>query len=98
MSYDDPMDCAERDPVLPGAEDAKVESAVLAFLLSEHPDHQLTIPEVSRALNARPGDFGSEDAIERAIRELVGAGLLHCRGGFVLPTRAAIYFARLERD
>ena len=98
MSCDDPMDCAERDPVLPGAEDAKVESAVLGFLLGEHPDHQLTIPEVSRALNAEPSDFGSEDAIERAIRELVGAGLLHCQGAFVVPTRAARYFARLEMD
>lgn len=98
MSYDDPMDCAERNPVLPHAGDAKVESAVLGFLLSEHPDHQLTIPEVSRALNAKPSDFGSEDAVERAIRELVGAGLLHCQGAFVVPTRAARYFARLEMD
>lgn len=42
---------------------------------------QLTIPEVSRALNAKSGDFDSVDAVERAIRELVGAGLLHCQGG-----------------
>jgi hypothetical protein len=28
--------------------------------------------------------------------ELVGAGLLHCEKGFVLPTRAALYFARLD--
>lgn len=46
-------------------------------------------------MNAGKADFGSEDAIERAIRELVGAGLLHCRGGFVLPTRAALYCCHL---
>jgi hypothetical protein len=69
---------------------------VLAFLLEEHPA-QLTIPELSLALNAHP-DFESDDAVERAVRELVGAGLLYCHGRFVLPTRAALYFARLEED
>jgi hypothetical protein len=64
-------------------------------LLDEYPDHQLTILEVSLALNAGETDFDSEDAVERAIRELVGAGLLHCSGGFVLPTRAALYCWRL---
>ncbi len=34
--------------------------------------------------------------VERAVRELVGAGLLHCCCGHVLPTRAALYFRRLE--
>jgi hypothetical protein len=94
MSCDNPTDCAERHP---NAEDAKAERAVLAFLLEEHPS-QLTIPEVSRALNAHPGNFGSDDAAERAIRELDGAGLLRCRNGLAVPTRAAIYFARLEAE
>lgn len=94
MSCDNPTDCVERDPA---AEDAKAERVVLAFLLEEHPS-QLTIPEVSRALNARPGGFSSDDAVERAIRELDGAGLLHCHNGLAVPTRAALYFARLELD
>jgi hypothetical protein len=89
-------DCAERDLPRPLAEDAKVERVVLAFLLEEHPA-QLTIIELSLTLNADPG-FDSNDAVERAVRELVGAGLLYCCGGFVLPTRAALYFARLEAD
>jgi hypothetical protein len=95
MSYDDPMDHAERVPSTQIDEDGKVEWAVLSFLLDEHPDHQLTIPEVSLAMNAGETDFGSEDAVERAIRELVGAGLLNCQRGFVLPTRAALYYGRL---
>ena len=90
-------DCAKRDPACPSAEDAKVERVVLAFLLDEHPS-QLTIPELSRALNDDPGDFSSDDAVKRAVRELVGAGLLRCHGASVLPTRAALYFARLEMD
>lgn len=83
------------DSIAPDTQDAKVEHAVLGFLLHEHPD-RLTIPEVSRAMN-RFSDFNSEDAVERAIRELVGAGLLRCEGAYVQPTRAALYYERLER-
>jgi hypothetical protein len=96
MADANPTDCAERDLPRPRAEDAKVERVVLAFLLEEHPS-QLTIPELSPALNADPS-FDSDDAVERAVRELVGGGLLYCHGRFVLPTRAAVYFARLEAD
>lgn len=94
MSWDNPTDCTERHP---SAEDAKAERAVLALLLEKH-SAQLMIPEVSRALNAHPGGFSSDDAVERAVRELDGAGLVHCRGGFVAATCAALYFARLEAD
>lgn len=97
MSCDNPTDRADRDLPSYAAEDAEAERIVLAFLLQEHPSN-LTIPEVAQALYAHPGDFKSDDAVERAIRELVGAGLLHCHGPFVLPTRAALYFARLELD
>ncbi|HWM63688.1 MAG TPA: hypothetical protein VNP96_06830 [Solirubrobacterales bacterium] len=95
MASDHPTGCAERDSFTPADEDGKVERAVLSFLLDDHAGHQLTIPEVSRAMNAGRADFRREDAVERAIRELDGAGLLHCRGGFAAPTRAALYFARL---
>jgi hypothetical protein len=97
MADPNPTDCAERDLRRPDAEDTKAERVVLAFLLEEHPS-QLTIPEASLALNADPGGFSNDDAVERAIRELVGAGLLYCQDRFVLPTRAALYFARLEVD
>ena len=94
MPCDHPTDCAEHGPVLPAVKDAQAEQAVLTFLLDEYPA-QLTIPEVSRALNAVPDSFSTFDAIERAIRELDGAGLVHCHEGFAIPTRAALYFARL---
>jgi hypothetical protein len=98
MSCPEPMDRAERDPVPTSTETANTERAALAFVLDEHPN-RLTIPEVSLAMNARPGGgFESGDAVERAIRELVGAGLLRCEGGYVVPTRAALHFHRLESD
>jgi len=94
MSCDNPTDRGLLDPSTPASEDRKVEWAVLDYLLDEHPD-RFTIPEVSRAMNASETDFDGEDAVERAIRDLVGAGLLHCCGGFVVPTRAALYYQRL---
>ncbi|HEX8753335.1 MAG TPA: hypothetical protein VF731_07950 [Solirubrobacterales bacterium] len=87
--------CASADAASPAREDAKVESAVLGFILEAHPDH-LTAAELSLALNPRDGQFADEDAVERALDALVGAGLLHLAGGLVIPSRAALYFDRLE--
>ena len=85
----------ERDPSIPANEDRKAEWAVLSYLLDAHPD-RFTIPQISLVMNAGEGGFASEDAVERAIRQLVGAGLLHCSGGHLLPTQAALYFWALE--
>lgn len=95
MSCDNHMDRGLPDPSTPSNEDRKVEWTVLSYLLDAHPD-QFTIPEVSRTMNEGKTAFASEDAVERAIRQLVGAELLHCSGGYVLPTKAALYFWRLE--
>jgi hypothetical protein len=76
--------------------DKKCGRAILAFLIYKHPE-RLTIPELSRVLN-EGGGFDVEDAVERAVRELVGVGLLECEGGYVLPTKAALYFDALESD
>ena len=77
----------------PLREDEKAQRAVLALVLFEHPDHR-TIPNLARELNAAE-DFAASDAAERAIRDLVGVGLLRCDGGRVLPTEAALHFDRL---
>ena len=97
MAEQNPMGCAECGPTQYAVEDAENQRVVLSFILEEHPA-QMTIPEVAQALYAYPGDFQQNDAVERAIRDLVGGGLLRCHGAFVLPTRAALYFARLEAD
>lgn len=79
------------------AKDVHMEFVVLTYLLDEHPA-QLTIAELSRALDAEPDGFDDRDAVQRAVRELAGAGLLHRHGEFVLPTRAARYFERLSEE
>jgi hypothetical protein len=67
-----------------------VERAVLALVLSMHPA-RLTIFELARELSKGPKD----DAVERAIRNLVGAGLLECDGPYAAPTQSALYLGRL---
>jgi hypothetical protein len=97
MAKRNPTDRGQRDPFSPDPKDKKVERAVLAFLIYRFPE-RLTIPELSRVLNEENDGFDSDDAVERAIRELAGAGLLECRAEFVVPTRAALYFDALDSD
>lgn len=69
-------------------EDAALESAVLQQVLALHPT-TITMEELAREL-----DEGG-DALERAVRDLIAAGLLHRSGELVLPTRAALRFDEL---
>jgi hypothetical protein len=73
-------------------EDELVESAVLLHVLALHPTH-LTVAELVREIARNPAEFSQRDTVERAVRELVGVGILHRNGDFVLPTRATL---RLE--
>jgi len=73
------------------SEDARTESAVLSLLIEEHPIH-LTMDELALVLHGDPERVDPKDAAYRAVRELVGAGLVHREGAFLLPSRAALYF------
>ena len=76
-------------------EDARVEAALLQRILDLHPA-RMSADELVRDLAGEDADFGARDEIERAIRELTGAGLLHrSDDGFVTPTRAAVHFGEL---
>jgi hypothetical protein len=76
-------------------DDARVESALLLRVLDLHPT-RVTAPELVRDLVGDDADFAARDAVERAIRELTGAGLLHgTEDGLVTPTRAAVHFGEL---
>jgi hypothetical protein len=75
-------------------EDALVEATVLRQVLLLHPT-QVTLEELVRELAADPDAFAERDAIERAVRDLTRAGLLHRSGEFVLPSRAALRFSEL---
>lgn len=76
------------------AEDEEFEIAVLQQLLDLHPT-QLTLTELTREFGARRSDFAVHDAVERAVRDLAAAGLLHQGEEFVAPTRAALRFNEL---
>lgn len=69
-------------------DDEGTQRAVLALVLHEHPA-LLALSEVEREID--PGD-----STQRAVRDLVGAGLLRREGASVLPTLAALRFERLE--
>ena len=82
------------DSWTPAAEDAATESAVLQQALELHPV-QVTAAELVREVGGESPSFARRDAIERAIRDLAGAGLMHSQGAFVMPTRAALRFSEL---
>jgi len=91
MSCDNPTDRGS----YPAVQDPKTEHAVLSLVLHEHPT-RLTMNELLVVFDAYPDLRGSGDATVEAIYQLLGAGLLHRDGSFLVPTRAALYFARLE--
>ncbi len=95
MADENPKGRASLDPSSPAGEDRRTESAVLALLLDEHPS-RLTMDELILVLCADPDRGDPQDAGRRAVAELVGAGLVHRDGNFLAPTRAALYFHRLE--
>lgn len=95
MADENPTGRTCKDPSSPAGEDTRTESAVLALLLEEHPIH-LTMDELVLVLHADPERGDPKDAAHRAVRELVGAGLVHRDGSFLFPSRAALYFDALE--
>jgi hypothetical protein len=82
------------DSWTPAAEDAAVESAVLQQVLHLHPA-RVTVAELVREIGGESPGFSERDGIERAVRDLAGAGLLHVEAGFVAPTRATLRFNEL---
>lgn len=74
-------------------DDAAMESAVLQLVLDLHPT-TVSFEELVREMGGAGGP-GELDAIERAVRDLAGAGLLHRSESVVLPTRAALRFDEL---
>jgi hypothetical protein len=88
------MSTNENDQTNAG-EDTRVEAAVMQRVLDLHPT-RITLDELVRDLAGEDAGFGARDEIERAIRELAGAGLLHAGDGdFVSPTRAAVHYGEL---
>jgi hypothetical protein len=76
------------------AEDRTIESVVLQHVLALHPT-AVTVEELARELGSGEDSFDERDAVERAVRDLTGTGLLHGSEAIVLPTRAALRFDEL---
>jgi hypothetical protein len=76
------------------AEDAAVEAAVIQQLIALHPT-QITFAELVRELAGTDPGFAERDAIDRAVRDLAAAGLLHRHEAFVTPTRAALRLSEI---
>jgi DNA-binding IclR family transcriptional regulator len=69
-------------------EDAAMESALLQYVLALHPA-AITLEELARELGE------ARDDVDRAVRDLVGTGLLNWSDSLVLPSRAALRFDEL---
>jgi len=69
-------------------EDAAMESALLQYVLALHPA-AVTLEELARELGE------TRDDVARAVRDLVGTGLLNNSDALVLPSRAALRFDEL---
>jgi hypothetical protein len=75
-------------------EDRVFEAAVLQQVLALHPT-PATLADLVGEIAGEGEDFGQRDAVERAVRDLAGCGLLHRSEALVLPSRAAVRFDEL---
>ncbi len=86
---------ADGENVTNQGEDSRTEAALIQRVLDLHPT-RVTFDELVRDLAGEDADFAARDGIERAVRELTGAGLLHrTDDDFVTPTRAAVHYGEL---
>jgi hypothetical protein len=86
----------QRRPLPTEAEDLDAVRDVLTHVIETHPD-PLRPSDLILELGD-PEDFGERDRIERALTELVRAGLVFRAASVLFPTRSALRaFAALRR-
>ncbi len=83
-----------RPPMAPAAGDRDLQRSVLDLVRAVHPV-PLTFDDVATSLLADPADLAEALALAGAVRDLALAGLLASDGLRLVPTRAALTFARL---
>lgn len=87
---DKPKGAGHASAATTAQEDCRDQAAVLRQILDLHPE-ALTLAELTREMTIDSTDHTERDRIERAVRDLIGGGVLHLVGDLVLPTRAAVY-------
>ena len=92
--HDKPSSARDERATTTAAQDDRDQAAVLREVLDLYPE-VLTVDELDRQLAFGSDAFAQHDRVERAVRDLTGAGLLHQVGPLVLPTRTAVVFNRL---
>jgi len=92
--HDQPKGAGDENVPPTEAQDIRDQGVVLIHVLSRHPT-LLTVPDLVREITSGSGDFAEGDALERAVRDLNGVGLLHCTGDFAVPTPAALRFLKI---
>jgi hypothetical protein len=95
--HDKPSGAGDDGHASTAAQDLHDQGLVLIQVLTIHPTH-LRLPELVREISAGSTEFSEGDRIERAVRDLVGVGLLFHSGGLVLPSRAALHFNQIVRE
>jgi hypothetical protein len=89
--HDKPSGVSDDDRASTAAQDLHDQGVVLIHVLTIYPT-QLRLLELVREITAGSADFAEGDRVERAVRDLVGVGLLFRGDGLVLPTRAGLRF------
>jgi len=95
MADQNPTGTGASEPASPAAEDLRDQALVLGQVLFHWPV-QLGLDDLLREIAANSCATDDRDRIERAVRDLVGAGLLRHCAPLVLPTRAALLCSKLE--
>lgn len=77
---DQPSEAGDHGVPPTEAQNLRDQGVVLIHVLQRHPT-LLTIPDLVREITAGSEDFAEGDAMERAVRDLTGVGLLMCPSG-----------------
>lgn len=72
---DQPSGAGDENVPPTAAEDIRDQGVVLIHVLHRHPT-LLTVPDLVREIASGSADFAESDALERAVRDLTGVGLL----------------------
>ena len=90
MANDNPMGAEDQRALTTLDDDGRAQASVLREVLWMYPE-PITLGELTREMTVASDKFGDSDRIERAVRDLIGGGLLYKRDDdLVIPTRAAV--------